>query len=196
MGGDFLDLEEAIKSRRSIRRFRPDPVHRELVEQLIHSATWAPSGMNEQQWSFYVVTGSRKAALIQIIKQCLQSLDERLHSLFSDKMVRLIHGFFQDCGQAPVIVIALCRREDNPIQQEIALMSTAAAIQNLLLLAHADGLGSCWMSGPLFVQQEVMTCLGADSNSWRLVATVPIGYPDQAPPAPPRRPLSLTWLEA
>ena len=61
----------------------------------------------------------------------------------------------------------------------------AAAIQNLLLAAHAEGLGACWMTGPLHVAEEIDDFLGVENKT--LVAVIPMGYPDETPPAPKRK---------
>lgn len=59
-----MDLYEAIKGRRSIRGFKPDPVPKEVLERIFEMAIWALSGMNLQNWYFVVVTGDRKKALL------------------------------------------------------------------------------------------------------------------------------------
>ncbi|MDY6954405.1 MAG: nitroreductase family protein, partial [Thermodesulfobacteriota bacterium] len=61
-----MDLYEAILGRRSIRKFKPDAVPREVLEKILAMATWAPSGMNLQNWYFVVIGGKRKDALVDI----------------------------------------------------------------------------------------------------------------------------------
>ena len=61
-----VDLHEAITERRSIRRFKPDPVPKEILERILEMAMWAPSGMNLQNWYFVVIGGKRKDALVDL----------------------------------------------------------------------------------------------------------------------------------
>ncbi|MBE9582314.1 MAG: nitroreductase family protein, partial [Proteobacteria bacterium] len=61
-----MDLYEAIKGRRSIRRFKPDPLPEDVLARILEMAIWAPSGMNLQNWHFVVITGDRKEALVEI----------------------------------------------------------------------------------------------------------------------------------
>ena len=70
--------------------------------------------------------------------------------------------------------------------------SSAAAMYNLLLLAHEAGLGTCWMTGQLWVETEILDFLGY--SNWRLLGMTPVGYPDQTPPVPPRKDESIVWL--
>ncbi len=70
-----------------------------------------------------------------------------------------------------------------------ALCSVAAALTQLLLAAHALGLGACWMTGPL-VAEERLACALQVPDGWRISALVPVGYPAEAPEPPPRRPVS------
>jgi len=72
------------------------------------------------------------------------------------------------------------------------LLSASALIQNLLLAAHARGLGTCWMTGPKYMEKEINELLGMTDKE--LVSVVPIGYPDQSPPAPPRKNKVVRWI--
>lgn len=72
--------------------------------------------------------------------------------------------------------------------------STAAALQNFLLLGHEAGLGTCWMTGPSWVEDEILALLD-HSKGWRLLALTPVGYPDQTPPVPPRKHEDIIWLD-
>ena len=72
--------------------------------------------------------------------------------------------------------------------------STAAALQNFLLLGHEAGLGTCWMTGPSWVEDEILALLD-HRKGWRLLALTPGGYPDQTPPVPPRKHEDIIWLD-
>lgn len=181
-----MDLYEAIKGRRSIRKFKETQVPRELMEKIFDIALWAPSGMNRQNWRFYVIAGARKEELVRICAASYDVMEPILKKRFPDKpkIVEATRVFFRRLGEAPVVVCAYFEPE-HP-DDTVSYQNVAAAIQNLLLVAYAEGLGSCWMTGPVVLAQEFNRALGVQHAT--LVAVIPMGYPDQNPPVPPRRP--------
>jgi nitroreductase len=189
-----MELMAAIKERRSIRRFRPDPVPRELLAKLLGEALWAPSAMNTQPWRFFMATGTKRDELVAIAGRCIERLDTRLKSLFKESMRTLVHGFFKDLGGAPAVVVALAKVPETEGYMDGSYQSASAAFYNFLLLAHEAGLGTCWMTGPLWVEDELLAFLG-HRDGWRLLALTPVGWPDQTPPVPPRKHQDIVWLE-
>jgi len=180
-----MELYEAIRQRRSIRKFKTDPVPREVVDRVMEMATWAPSGMNLQNWFFLVITGQRKESLVEIVGKSYNYIKPVLEKVFADKpgAIKFTKKFFERLGGAPVVVFAYYTPTKE--KAETSIQSVAAAIQNLLLAAHAEGLGACWMTGPLHVAEEINAFLGVHDKT--LVAVVPLGYPDEVPPAPKRK---------
>jgi nitroreductase len=181
-----VELYEAIKGRRSVRKFKTTPVPKDLIEKIFEVALWAPSGMNRQNWKFFVLAGERKEELVSISSTSFQHLEPQLQQLYAEKpkIIESTRRFFKRLGEAPIVVCAYfepANREDVTSFQNVA-----AAIQNLLLVAHAEGLGTCWMTGPVAVANEISRFLGVKDMT--LVAITPMGYPDETPKVPPRRP--------
>ena len=181
-----MDLYEAIKGRRSVRRFKKNPVHKGLIEDVFEIALWAPSGMNRQNWKFFVLAGERKEQLVSISSTSFEYLEPHLQELFAEKpkIVEATRRFFKRLGEAPVVVCAYF--EPASAVDVTSYQNVAAAIQNLLLAAHARGLGTCWMTGPVYVADQINRFLGVEDMT--LVAIIPLGYPDESPKVPPRRP--------
>jgi nitroreductase len=181
-----VDLHEAIEGRRSIRKFRKSPVEKELIADIFETALWAPSGMNRQNWKFFVLAGERKEELVSISSTSFEYLEPELQKLFAEKpkIVEATRRFFNRLGEAPVVVCAYF--EPANIEDVTSFQNVAAAIQNLLLVAYARGLGSCWMTGPVYVAEKINRFLGIENMT--LVALIPMGYPDENPKVPPRRP--------
>lgn len=157
-----LDFWEALYSRRSIRRFRPDPVPRELVDQVMHAGIWAPSSCNYQMWDLVAVDDPE--------------VNGRLAAL-STQM-----------ANAPVNVVISYGRDFS--EENFAnIQSASALIQNMSLAAQVLGLGTFWitqMGDPL----EVARIVGLPIDR-RVVAVLAIGYPKAMPKkGPKRRPLS------
>jgi nitroreductase len=181
-----VDLYEAIKGRRSVRKFKKSPVGRDLIEDVFETALWAPSGMNRQNWKFFVLAGETREELVSISSTSFQYLEPHLQELFAEKpkIVEATRRFFKRLGEAPVVVCAYF--EPANMEDATSYQNVAAAIQNLLLVAHAKGIGSCWMTGPLYVAENISHFLGVEDMT--LVAIIPMGYPDETPKVPHRRP--------
>jgi nitroreductase len=186
-----VELYEAIKDRRSIRKFKPDAVPKAVLDRVLEMATWAPSGMNRQNWYFVIVAGDKKEALTRLASGSYHYIEPVLKEVFAGKppVVEATKQFFRKLGGAPVLVFAYY--EPCSELPETSIQTVAAAIQNLLLAAHAEGLGACWMTGPLHVADQINAFL--DIQGKKLVAVIPMGYPDQSPPAPKRKPNRIVF---
>jgi nitroreductase len=180
-----LDLHEAIKNRRSVRKFKSTPVPKDLMDKIFEVALWAPSGMNRQNWKFFVLAGERKEELVSISSTSFQYLEAQLQQLYAEKpkIIEATRRFFKRLGEAPIVVCGYF--EPANMEDVTSFQNVAAAIQNLLLVAYAEGLGSCWMTGPVTVSEEISRFLGVKDMT--LVAVIPMGYPDEIPKVPPRR---------
>ena len=180
-----MDLHEAIKNRRSVRKFKTRPVPKDLIEKIFEVALWAPSGMNRQNWKFFVLAGERKEELVSISSTSFHYLEPQLQKLYAEKpkIIEATRRFFKRLGEAPIVVCGYF--EPANMEDVTSFQNVAAAIQNLLLVAYAEGLGSCWMTGPVTVDQEISRFLGVKDMT--LVAVIPMGYPDETPKIPPRR---------
>lgn len=186
-----MELTEAIRGRRSVRKFKPQPIAKETLVKLLDLAGWAPSGMNRQEWYFVVVQGQKKDALLKIFSTAFEAVRPNLEKVFPDKpkIVEGIRQFFQSYGGAPVFILAYAGK--GPTGQWDT-HSTALAVQNLLLAAHAEGLGAVWTDGILVKEAEINALLGIEGK--KLVAALPVGYPDEIPRVPPRREGRAQWV--
>jgi len=165
-----MELLDAIKGRRSIRDFDPDgEVSPEIVDRLLEAAVWAPSAGNVEPWRFIVVRDPS-------VRRALAA-------------VAYGQSFVAD---APVVIaVAIHTREAADSYRDrgrdlYAIQDTAAAIQNILLVAHALGFGTCWVGA--FDERGAAEVLGLEKDL-RPVALIPVGVPRERPPAPERRPL-------
>lgn len=156
------DFWEVLYGRRSIRRFRPDPVPRELVEQVLHAGIWAPSSCNYQMWDIIAVDDPE--------------LNRRLAALSSQM------------GNAPVNVVVAYSRDFS--REGLAnVQSASALIQNMSLAAHALGLGSFWIT-QMGDAERVRELVGLPRDRM-VVAVLALGWPQVVPKrGPKRRPLA------
>jgi len=186
-----MELIDAIKGRRSVRKFKPDPVSKEVIEGLLELAQWAPSGMNRQEWFFLVVQGEKKEELKQVFSDAFNDMRPRLEKVFADKpkIIEATKTFFETYGGAPVFIFAYAGKGPSG---DWDTNSTAVAVQNLLLAAYEAGLGATWTDGVMRKEQEINEALGITDK--KLVCVLPIGYPDEVPRVPPRRPDRVQWV--
>lgn len=187
-------LAELLRTRRSIRRFRGTPIPRELLGQVVESATWAPSSFNQQDWSLVAVQGERKDAIVRALARHAPSWADRIRELFSDAMAERMVRFFSTMGGAPVLVFVYAGVEEgaSPLQGSPGYASACAAVQNLLLAAHGAGLGACWVQAFCAVEAEISRVLGVEGRV--LVGGIPLGYPDEIPRVPPRKDGRVRWV--
>lgn len=182
MNEHFMEL---ILGRRSIRRYQQKAVPQSLVNQLLTAATWAPSAHNRQPWRFVVISGlEKKRRLAQAMGDKLRrdltrdGVDSMLIEKDVSRSYRRITG-------APLLVLVCMSMEDMDSYPDerrqtnewtMAIQSTAMAGQNLLLTAHALGLGACWMCAPLFCPEVVQEVLELPMD-WQPQGLVTIGFP-------------------
>jgi nitroreductase len=188
-----MDVLEAIHHRRSHRFFKPELPSREVLERVIEAALWAPSGTNLQAWEITVMAGQVRDDFVTLISGAIHNLIPIMQKAgVPDKGQDLVMKFFKNLGGAPVVIaVTVFKNPDDPTNMT-ALQSGAALFQNLLLAAHAEGLGTCWMTGAHSLEKEILKFLGKENQ--QLLAITPIGYSAKEPPAPPRKGREVRWL--
>jgi nitroreductase len=191
----FLDL---LRARRSIRRFKPEPVPRALLEHLVEAAEWAPSAGNRQDWFFSVVTSRAR------IREMAEAVRSRWEAIAAAREgsgpAREMANYaikYSDFADAPALIGVACRAvaefHRNLLGADAEAItgspfSAAAAAQNLMLAAHALGLGTCCMTAPLGAREE-LTKLFEIPRRHALVCLITVGFPEGPAPVPARRPV-------
>ncbi len=184
-----IDLHAFLRTRRSIRRFKPDPVPDSVIREILRTATFAPSAHNRQPWRFAVVT-----TLVVKTRLAESMADEFQRDLIADgispdEVKRKASRSRKKIISAPVVVV-LCvdmsEMDDYPdtkrkkAEYVIATQSAANAGMQLLLAAHAEGLGGVWVCSPMFAQEAVKNSLGLP-DVWEPQAMFLLGYPVEEP---------------
>jgi coenzyme F420-0:L-glutamate ligase / coenzyme F420-1:gamma-L-glutamate ligase len=197
-------LHDFLRSRRSVRRFKPDPLEDAAVERMLATAVCAPSAHNRQPWRFCVLRApSSKARLADAM-----AADFR-RDLLRDKLPEVDVETRVEASRARInsspLVIVLCMDMSEmdvypdarraQAERMMAIQSTAAAGLQLLLAAHAEGLAGVWTCGPLFAPDVVRAALELDPG-WEPQAMFFIGQPAQAPRPKEMKPLEsvVRWL--
>jgi nitroreductase len=205
---------DAIRTRRSIRRYKAERPPRPLVEELLAMAICAPSASNKQPWRFFVADDRALISrMAEAVQEAVGRIASHIEPAFADAW-RAYGDYFVRFREAPVVIVPAFRElvvlsnlvdaRTPPDDREriramefnSGLISTSAAVQNLMLYAHSVGLGSSCMTGPLVATPALKALLGIPA-SWQVAACVPLGYPDEAPAPVARKPLDavLRWVQ-
>lgn len=192
---DFLSM---IKTRRSVRKFKPEKVPRKIVMDILSSARWSPSAHNAQPWRCIVIDDENvKERLAEAMGKAWLSdlLKDGVPEEKAREMIRL--ESLERITASPVVIIVCLTMKDMHkypdrrrcmAEHIMAVQSVAAYIQTLLLTAHYHGLGACWMCAPLFCKAAVKKALNLPGNL-EPQAMIVMGYPDEKPEPPLRKSL-------
>ena len=190
----FMGMD-AIYTRRSIRKFRPDALPRDVIDAILDAARVAPSGKNAQPWRFVVLGGESKAAFCACMEAGLQreadapllpesrgGLPDAWHTLGIMRQAPVLVAVLNCCDGSPFAPSSAGER----VSELVNTQSIGAAIQNMLLKAEDLSVGSLWIANTFFAYPELTAFLETERQ---LVAAVALGYAGEQPNARPRKPL-------
>ena len=183
------ELHSFLRTRRSIRRFKPDPVPESIIREILHTATFAPSAHNRQPWRFAVLSDSLvKEKLIDAMEAEFVK-DLRRDKLPPQEVEKRVQRSRKRISEAPVVIILsvdMSEMDEYPdtnrkkAEYLIATQSAANAGMQLLLATHAEGLGGVWVCSPMFAQRTVQEALNLP-RPWEPQAMFLLGYPAETP---------------
>lgn len=186
-----MDALEAIFTRRSVPKVKPDPLPREVIERLLSAAVQAPNHYRVRPWRFIVLTGDARARLGEVMARSLQSRHP-------DAGYSIIEAERAKPLRAPVLIAVGVDKPSEPKVVDMEnICAAAAAVENILIAANALGLGAMWRTGTAATDPAVKQFLGFEKDQ-HLIAFVYIGYP-AAVPEPRERPGyedRVTWMDA
>jgi nitroreductase len=168
-----MELTEAVRTRRTHKAFRPEPVAPEVISELVELARWVPNHHLTSPWRFRVV--GPKAL-------------ERLKAVDPKSAAKL--------DRAPTLVVCSAVRNSDPRQDEEDLLATACAAYVVLLGAHDRGLAGYWRTPGVLRTQAGLDAVGVGSDE-RFVALIHLGHAIESKPAPERAPVGelVTFLD-
>jgi len=187
-----MDIEEAVKTRKSIRKFKQEDLDLNQVKKIIEISINSPSGGNAQNWFTYIIKNKG-------ILNTMRAEVERIYKKITGKDAPGVYAFF---NEAPVVLAVVQkpyvgsldsilekadkdRNYDRKFIVNPGLQGVSSFITHILLIAHNEGLGACWMTGPLIAKPEIESILGIKKPD-NLVALIPIGKPVERQSKSPR----------
>ena len=164
-----MEVEEAIRTRRTHKAYRPEPVERAVLDELFELARWAPNHNLTSPWRFRVLGPGALARLKDVAgPEAAPKLD-----------------------RAPTLVVCSCALTGDPVQDEEDLHATAVAAYIVLLAAHARGLGGYWRTPGVLREPAGLAAVGVAPDE-RFVGLLHLGTPAGSKPAPERAPAAAT----
>lgn len=189
------DIMDSVKKRRSIRKYASRKVSTDILRQVLEAARWAPSAHNAQPWRFIVLTDmSLKRELSEAMADVWvadMTKDGTPFEARENQRKASVERF----TRAPVLIVACLTMKDmlryadesrEKSERDLAVQSLGAAVQNMLLAAHANGLGACWFCAPIFCKETIRRILKIPDDV-EPQALITLGYPVEKPTAPSRK---------
>ena len=185
MAGDQVrDIYQVMNTQRAIRRFRADPLPEDVIRRIIDAATKAPSGSNRQPWGFVVVRDDEKReAIARVLRETVLSRGtfgnpDEIEDPVRRRMMKGAMELFGNFAAAPVLIIpCLVSDQDSPAPPSLLSGSSIyPSVQNLLLAARAEGLGTVMTTPQAGVVETLRAELGIPDHATP-VAMIPLGYP-------------------
>jgi nitroreductase len=181
--GPTSSVITAIRSRRTIKAFRSDPIPQETLWRILDAARWAPNHRLTEPWRIAVIgTQSREALADALGNQTASSQDPSVVAKAKEEARQKVMS-------SPVLLAITCLLTGNPAQQVEDLAAVCAAMQNLQLAAWGEGIGTHWNTGRVTRLPETSTLLELSDRGEQLVGFLYLGYPAQVPEPPKRRPI-------
>ncbi len=187
---------EFIVNRRSIRKYKKKSIPQSQITRIVEMGKWAPSAHNAQPWRFFILQTSEEKEKLARAMGNMFRLDLERDKENPKIIDKLVQASIERFSSAPVLILACLTMQpmdsypDEKRQQAefvMAIQSVAAALQTILLAAHAEGVATCWFCAPLFCPDVVQRTLGL-SEEFLPQALVTMGIADETPEPPIRHP--------
>ena len=195
-----MSVMEAIQSRRTIFKFKPDPIPKSILEDLLYAGIWAPNHHLTEPWRFIVIGEAAKLKLserygeIQVEK--VTSKPEAAKAATEEMLAEIRERGIQKFMSKPTIVAVSCIKEGNAQRQLEDYASVCCSMVNIQLAGWEQGVGMQWSTGAITTEKDTYELLGIDSENEYIIGFYYMGYPAEIP-TPKRKPLHdvLRWVD-
>ena len=184
-----MDLDNAIISRKSVRKYLDKDISDDIVEKLIESARLAPSAKNRQPWRYMIVRGEVKNNIADIMTHQLTKEKTNLSDRYCPN--NSVNTTALAIKQAPILILVFRNKDDNWIIGDT--LSIGASIEHICLKATDLGLGSLWIRDTVFSKNEISDYVG--KKDMELVCAIAIGYSNDISNSPKKKNLNeiMEW---
>jgi nitroreductase len=187
------EIYRLIENRKSIRKYKKDEVSKEVLERVLNAGMHAPSGKNRQNWRFFVIQGKKRDEYLKLSQKSWLGIKDILEKRLKPSLYQFTERFFFTLGDAPVIIFCYSVN-DQEERYHTSIGSVYMAVENMIIAAGAEGLGTCPMGAPLEIKDDVDRFLGIEkfqkeepAGEMELLCGLVLGWPDHNPPKAPRQ---------
>ncbi|MDO3411701.1 nitroreductase [Saccharibacillus sp. CPCC 101409] len=190
-----MELSEAIRTRRSVGAVTSEEISRDRIERILEAGTWAPNHRKTEPWRFFVLQGEGRGKLASALAD-VEAAEKGIEPS-AEQREEMLASALKKVSRAPVIIAVGCEPVEGPkiipIEETLAV---AAAVQNMLLEAHALGLGAVWRSGSPCYHPVMAERFGL-GGSGQMLGFIYLGYPDREPGEGKREPAEskTVWID-
>jgi nitroreductase len=181
-----MNVIEAIRTRRTIAKFRPEPVPRDVLARVLAAGIWAPNHHLTEPWQFFILgpeTRGRMAVRYAELRM------EKAPPDAVERRARIRQESARKFMEIPAIVAVATLQEGDEQRRREDFAATCCAIQNVQLAAWAEGLGVKWSTAPVIHDSLTYHLLDLDPDRYSVIALLYVGYPAEVPTRERKRPL-------
>ena len=173
----LMDVLEAISSRRSVFKFKTDPVPSDVIERILSYGCWAQNHHLTEPWRFVVVGEETKEILAKRYAEIQKA--KAAEGADEETKQKLADAGYQKFHSKPTIVAVSCVQDGDEVKNREDYAATCCAMQNIALAAWAEGVGMQWTTGPVTLEESTYALLGMDKDREYIVGFMYTGYPDE-----------------
>lgn len=190
-----MDIFEIIEKRRSVAHLLPKSVERATIEKVLSAGLWAPNHKHAEPWRFFVFQNDARRELADAIMENFHR--DNPHAT-PQELEKAQNKNPRRVTETPLVIVVTSNAGNNAVETHENYGACACAVQNMLLVAHALGLGAFWRTGDgAYTSPNAVKELLKLPESATIVAFLLMGYPDSVGKAATRKPLSekVTWMD-
>lgn len=176
-----MSISRVIRERRSIRQFKPDPIDEAVIIHLLEDAVWAPFHSKVEPWRFILIHQAGKERFFQLVAESYLRLDP-YKNMPADQLAALGAKLRASFHAVPAFLVVIMKESQIRKNWEEDFAATCALIQNFMLLAWEQGIGTVWKTNPYIYDRIFCNELGLQSDE-KIVGIIHLGYPAEVPEA-------------
>ena len=187
-----MDIKEAIVSRRSVFKFKQEPVPNAVIEQIFSYGIWAPNHHLTEPWRFTVIGEATQLTLAERYRDI--RVEQAADDVDAANLAKIGELAYEKFMSKPVIIAVSCVQEGDEQRQREDYAAACCAMQNVQLAAWDAGVGMQWSTGPITLEEQTYQLLGIDSAKEYIIGFFYTGYPAEIKD-PKRQPIGafLRW---
>jgi len=189
-----MELGQAIKTRRAIRKFKRQEVSKETVESILEDSRWNPVVAAFRGWELVVATGKTRDKLADLLTQNTVILRDLFAMLDSDSENKALE-YYKNLGDAPTLIFVTVPKfaENHRWEYAFSIITGVTEFMQIWLLAHDQELGACGITVPPYIGDQIAKELGIEDRE--IICGLSLGYPDEQPAAKPHPRVKVTYFD-